>query len=561
MARFHSRQRLLLILAALPVLLVFLATTYRIAMHHLEGEERSFWDSIEWAAETLTTTGYGADAEWDHPAMILFVVGLQFFGVFLVYMIVPFFLLPLLEERIGRRLPKRLRGGTRDHVVIVRFGAAVETLLEELTDAGIPTVLADLDPDGVRRSKERVKRAGRRFRQVQVLHESSRVDLLKAAQLPRARALLLNGDDEENAAAALISRELGFEGDVLALVEEPANRQALRAAGATEVFTPRFVLGEALAARASQRVQPRIDGIHHLGKNLRVDEIWVSPESELVGRTLGEANIGARTGTTVLGIWARGHLDAKPSPNTRIEPRTLLLAIGRPEAIDELTLLATGGLRRRASGPFVIAGYGEVGREVVRQLREAGEPVLIVDERKEREEIDIHGDIVDPELLESLDLDRAQGVILAIDSDKATLFATLVLAGKSPDLPIIARVNRAENIDRLYRAGADFALSLSQVSAQILTRRLLHRSTVALDTELRLLATPTGEYPDLVHQHPSALEIRRRTGCSVVAVERNDEVLTHFDGTFSFQPGDGVYICGHRTDTERFVELYGRRRE
>ena len=234
-----------------------------------------------------------------------------------------------------------------------------------------------------------------------------------------------------------------------------------------------------------------------------------------------------------------------------------MLAIGRPEAIEALTLLATGSLRRRTSGPFLVAGHGEVGSEVVRLLREAGEPVQIIDDDLERDEIDFRGDIVDPALLEQLDLEHSQGIVLAIDSDKATLFATLVLASKAPDLPIIARVNRAENIDRLYRAGADFALSLSQVSAQILARRVLRRNTLALDTELRLLATPTDEYPGLVDRTPTDPDIRRRTGCSVVAVERGEEVLTQFDDRLRFRPGDVIYVCGHRTDTERFVELYG----
>ncbi len=39
-------------------------------MAYLEGTPRGFWESLEWSAETLTTTGYGADSHWRHPAMV-----------------------------------------------------------------------------------------------------------------------------------------------------------------------------------------------------------------------------------------------------------------------------------------------------------------------------------------------------------------------------------------------------------------------------------------------------------------------------------------------------------
>lgn len=58
-------------------------------MVHIEGEERDFWSALELASETITTVGYGADADWKHPAMVLYVIGLQLLGVALIYMIVP----------------------------------------------------------------------------------------------------------------------------------------------------------------------------------------------------------------------------------------------------------------------------------------------------------------------------------------------------------------------------------------------------------------------------------------------------------------------------------------
>ena len=81
---------------------------------------------------------------------------------------------------------------------------------------------------------------------------------LEKARLHRARALVANGTDDENAAIILAARQLGFAGDVVALVEEPYHRKPMMLAGATAVYTPRHILGAALAARA--RFDGRIRG-------------------------------------------------------------------------------------------------------------------------------------------------------------------------------------------------------------------------------------------------------------------------------------------------------------
>src|SRR5690348_12134515 len=95
----RSRKRLLALVMAVPLLVVASALLYRLGMAALEERPRSFWESVEWASETLTTTGYGHDNRWQHPLMIVLVVCVQFVGVFLVYLIFPIYLIPFLEER------------------------------------------------------------------------------------------------------------------------------------------------------------------------------------------------------------------------------------------------------------------------------------------------------------------------------------------------------------------------------------------------------------------------------------------------------------------------------
>ena len=76
----RSTKRLLALLALLPAAVLVLGMIYMLGMEYLEGTPRTFLQSIQWASETLTTTGYGADNHWNHPAVALFVILGQFLG-------------------------------------------------------------------------------------------------------------------------------------------------------------------------------------------------------------------------------------------------------------------------------------------------------------------------------------------------------------------------------------------------------------------------------------------------------------------------------------------------
>ncbi|MEP7013059.1 MAG: NAD-binding protein [Acidobacteriota bacterium] len=539
------QKRLILLIVVAPTILVLVSgLLYMSGMRLLEGQPRGFWDSLSWAAETLTTTGYGADSRWHHPAMVIFVALVQFVGVFLVFMIFPVYLIPVLEERFQARLPRRLDKPLEGHVVVYRYGPAVESLLGELAAAGIDSLVLEPDEAHARALFE----AGRK-----VLHLGLGEGGLAAANLGKSRALIANGTDAENATVILAARQSGYTGPVLAIVEEPFHRRPIMLAGATATFTPRHILGAALAARASARIDPRVAGLHELGRQLEVVEMQIGAESPLVGQTLETAEVRTQTGVTVLGQWIDGKLVAPPPPNMQLVAQGILVVIGPAPGLDRLTALARGPVALRRKGPFLIAGYGEVGRKVAELLRDAGEEVHVVD-REPGSGVDEVGSLLDPKLLDRLDVKNAQAVVLALSSDSATLFATVILKDLAPEVPVIARVNEAENVERIRRAGAYFSLSISQVSGQMLARKLLGQEAVALDPRLEILKVPADGLGGL---RPGDLSIRERTGCTVVAVERGEDVLVEFDAAFRFAPSDGVYVFGTTQDVRRFEARMG----
>ncbi len=535
----RSLRRLVYLILSLPVLLFVLALVYQAGMIHLEGQPRSLGEALQWAAATLTTTGFGRDATWTHPLMEIFVIFVQFAGVMLIFLVVPVVLLPYLEERFEARLPTTLPN-LSGHVLIYRYGRAVSALVEELERSGIPTVIFEEDEATARRLFER---------EHDVVLGNLEEDDPDLTHLAGARGLVLNGSDDRNAAMILSARYQGYQGPIVALVANPQLRPPMLKAGATNAFTPDHVLAAAVAARASGKISPRLSGVHHLGRHLEVVELRVHASSPIAGSTISAAGIRAKTGATIVGLWAGGSLIRQPDMSTTIRPGQIIVAVGSHAAIRRLGDLA---IPVRREGHFLVLGHDHVGRKVAQFLREAGESVTTID-RHASDEVDIVGDPLSPGVLERGGIERAQAVILTFASDSATLFGAAVVRNLAPEVIIIASASRQENVGRIHRAGADFALAVGQVAGQLLAYHLLGRHAVSLEAEIRLVAVAPGA---LAGRPLSTKTVRERTGCSLVAVERGDEVIVEFAEGFALAADDIVYVTGTHETIAEFHRVY-----
>ncbi|HLJ73563.1 MAG TPA: NAD-binding protein, partial [Thermoanaerobaculia bacterium] len=512
---------------AIVIFLFASALIYQFAMAELEGKPRTFWESLGWAAGTLSTTGYGGDVRWENPAMVLLVTGLQLIGVFLIFMIVPVVMIPFLERRFEQRVP-RDAGEIANHIVIYRFGPAVETLLQRLKTDNVPSLVVETDEATARTVLEMQQR---------VVFSRAEEDALDVARLHAARALVANGRDEENAALVLRARQMGFRGEIVAFVEEPAHRRPIELAGATSAYTPRHIIAAALAAHASDRISPRVAGIDAI-RGLERRELRVPASSPFAGKTLAEAQIGSQSGAIVIGQWSRSRLNASCGNDLRIEPGTLLELAGAPHSLDRAAEVI-GATYMRRSGPFLVAGFGEVGRKVHQLLTDAGEEVRVI-EKLPVAGVDFVGNVLDPSVLERAGLREARAIVLALNTDDATLFATVICRDSTPDVPIIARVNHARNIDNIYRAGADYALSISDISGEMLTSRLLGRSRTR-EQHRKVAQIPAG---DMAGKTLRELPIRR-SGCSVLAIGREGSVITNVGAETRIDANDILYVCGN----------------
>src|SRR6266699_4158132 len=115
---------------------------------------------------------------------------------------------------------------------------------------------------------------------------------------------------------------------------------------------------------------------------------------------------------------------------------------------------------------FIICGYGRIGTQIVAEFEEHRVPYVVIDQTDEALEriraesrLHIEGDASKEEILKQAGIDRARGLVSAVDSDERAVYIVLAARAFNPNLYIVARAGRPDSIRRLELAGASRTIS------------------------------------------------------------------------------------------------------
>ena len=138
-------------------------------------------------------------------------------------------------------------------------------------------------------------------------------------------------------------------------------------------------------------------------------------------------------------------------------------------AVEEIT---SGAKQRRmiaaCKDHFVLCGYGRVGSAVHKELKKRNIQAIIIekDENVVKKELweepnvlAIPGDATDESIMIDAGIKKARGVIITTGDDVDNLFITLTAREIHPEIWIVTRASKSENVRRLYRSGADKVIS------------------------------------------------------------------------------------------------------
>ncbi len=143
-------------------------------------------------------------------------------------------------------------------------------------------------------------------------------------------------------------------------------------------------------------------------------------------------------------------------------------------------------------GHFIICGYGRIGTRVLAELERAAVPHVAVDnnpdavDRLTREgRLFLEGDAASEEILRAAGVERARGLICAVDADERAVYITLAARSLNPDLYIIARAGQPESLRRLELAGANRVLSPYRMAGHRMAEMALRPGVVEVMDFLR----------------------------------------------------------------------------
>ncbi len=272
----------------------------------LVGQPVTFIYALAVVVQSMTTTGYGEDAAlWGTP-MELFMTLTMVAGVSMIFLVLPVFLAPWVEERLSTVAPTAVDEEKTDHVVIAGYTSRGKALIDELTIRGIPYVV--IEPD-------RNRAADLYEQEIEVIHcdPESTSFLRERSGAERTRAIVADVDDEANASISLTAGQV-CDTPVITFVETEQFAEYHRLAGAEQVLSPRRFIGESLATKVTAGVSSDVEDAIEIAEDFEIVELPVQAGSELAGTRLVDSGIRERTGANVVGAWFRGEFVSPPDP-------------------------------------------------------------------------------------------------------------------------------------------------------------------------------------------------------------------------------------------------------
>ncbi len=247
----------------------------------------------------------------------------------------------------------------------------------------------------------------------------------------------------------------------------------------------------------------------------------------------------------------------------------------------------------------IIAGFGLNGRNLARVLKSSGIKYVIIDidaelvKKAKNEEPIIFGDVWSSEILHTAGIKNAKLLVIAISDPVITRNAVKLAKTLNPSIHIIVRTKYVNEIDELYRLGADQVIPEEfETSIEIFVRVLeeYHIPRNLIDAQIKviraerygmlrgisktprtfqkiteILTAGTAETFFVSSDSPACgksikdLNLRKETGATIIAVVRGEKSFTSPPPEFVIKEGDTLVIVASHADMDKaFLYLEGK---
>jgi Trk K+ transport system NAD-binding subunit len=273
----------------------------------------------------------------------------------------------------------------------------------------------------------------------------------------------------------------------------------------------------------------------------------------LVGKSLQQSRLRETTGITVVGVWERGRFEI-PTAETTIHSTTVLLLAGSADQLNNYDEHIGG--HKKFEAPVLILGGGRVGIAAAGALQQAGIDYRIIEKRQKlaADPKFIHGSAADIHTLTRAGIETAPSVIITTHDDPTNIYLTIYCRRLRPDVQIICRANLDRNIAKLHKAGADLVMSSASLAANTILNLLKPDNVLMLAEGLNVFRAVA--HATLVGKTLADSHIRVQTGCSVVAINHNGQMINNPDPQVRLSTGDELIMIGTDEAEKRFFDAY-----
>ncbi|MBW2192325.1 MAG: potassium channel protein, partial [Deltaproteobacteria bacterium] len=222
---------------------------------------------------------------------------------------------------------------------------------------------------------------------------------------------------------------------------------------------------------------------------------------------------------------------------------------------------------------YIICGYGRIGSIISQELADEKVPFVVIEQdftKIEQLEKDhllyLNMDATAEEALIQAGIQRARGIVTAVESDADNVFIALTAKGLRPDVFVLARSSDVKNEAKLLRAGATRVVSPYLIGGKRMAQ-ILKKPTVAdfIDTAtmngqlgLQMEEAVVGPNSSLNGKALIDSNIRQDFGVIIVAIKKpSGEMIFNPTPQEKLEGGDTIVVIGKTENMIRMNEVLG----
>ncbi len=440
-------------------------------------------------------------------------------------------------------------------IVIVGGGADGSHLAERLVAEGDDVAIVEADPLRAAHLRERLDAHV-------VEGNGASPSVLRRAGVDRADILFaVSDDDGTNVLACQTARSLGLKRTV-ARIEHSELQDIVLKSGVEAVIDPRAAVAEKLVGLVAH---PGLsDYFRFCDGSIVILGGIVSTSSELVGRSLADMRKSLAGWDCVIASVTRDDQTLVGRGATVIEAFDKILLVARARDVTRASSLI--GEDPVQIDRVIIIGGGRVAELSAAAIREDGRRVLLIHDDRERAhgiaarhpKIDvIVADATDPQVLQSLEIGRRDGVLALTRSDAVNLLSCLIADGLGASTTV-SRFNRIGLFDLMPAYGVSAGVS-AKIAAANAVLRFVRRGAIVSAADFMTGGIEALEI-EIMDNAPaigaSVGELGLPDGAVIGAILRSGTAVVP-RGSSRFERGDRVVVLS-TPDTVGTVErLFG----